>query len=180
MLKLVVSGQEFFNELTNEVKITKDTELQLEHSLLSISKWEAKWHKPFFKDEEKTNDEIMDYIRCMTLNQNVDPLVYKCLTNADVVKIKEYIDDPMTATWFSDISGQSSRNEVITNELIYYWMIALQIPFECQKWHINRLLTLIKVCNIKNAPSKKMSKDEIRRRNAEINAKRRAAMHSKG
>ena len=127
-----------------------------------------------------TSEESIDYIRCMTITQNVDPLVYNSITPEIFNEVQEYIELPMTATWFNDRREGSPSREVITSELIYYWMIALNIPFECQKWHLNRLLTLIRVCNIKNAPPKKMSKREIMERNRALNAMRKKQMHTKG
>lgn len=155
--------------------------LRLEHSLVSISKWEANWCKPFLSNTEMTFEETIDYIKCMTLTPNVDKDVYKHLTSANIDQIKKYIERPMTATTFSGPAKSGSNGELVTSELIYYWMIALQIPIdECQKWHLNRLLTLIRVCNVKNAPSKKMSKREISSRNASINAARRKRLGTKG
>lgn len=153
--------------------------LRLEHSLVSLAKWEAKWCKPFLSKQEKTHEEIMDYIKFMTLTQNVDPDVYNHLDNGNLIDINNYIDSPMTATTISDKGGKPNR-EIITNEIIYYWMISLNIPFECQKWHLNHLLTLIKVCNIKNQPQKKMSKQEIMRRNNALNQARRQKYNTKG
>lgn len=179
MLKIFIEGGERFDPVTNEFRTVKDTYLQLEHSLVSISKWEAKWHKPFLGKDDKTAEEIIDYVKCMTITQNVDPEIYNHLTQAIMNEISEYIADPMTATWFSkdpEKKGASkTSNETITSELIYYWMIALQVPVEFQKWHLNRLLTLIRVCNIKNQPPKKMSKAESLARSHSINAARRAA-----
>ena len=154
--------------------------LQLEHSLVSLSKWESKWNKSFLSKNEKSDEEIMDYIKCMTITQNVDPSIYSHLTNKNVEEIKNYIEAPMTATYFSEDKNIKGNREVITAELIYYWMIALQIPFECQKWHLNKLLTLIRVCNIKNQPPKKRSKRDILSRNAQLNAARRKQYNSKG
>lgn len=154
--------------------------LQLEHSLVSLSKWESKWCKAFLSKEPRTNEETMDYIKCMTITQNVDPDVYNHLTAANMAQINKYIEAPMTATYFSNEKKTGGSREVVTAELIYYWMIALQIPFECQKWHLNRLLTLIKVCNIKNQPPKKMSKREATSRNARLNAARRQQLNTRG
>lgn len=180
MLQIVIPGQELWDEQKQEFINTKEQVLQLEHSLISLSKWEAKWCKVFLSKQEKTQEETIDYIKCMTITPNVDPEVYNHLTRENIKEIEDYIAAPMTATYFSsDNAGKSSREQV-TSELIYYWMIALNIPFECQKWHLNRLLTLIKVCNIKNQLPKKMSKREIMSRNAALNAARRQQLNTKG
>lgn len=180
MLKIVVPAGEMYDEKKEEFISIKEQALQLEHSLVSLSKWESKWHKPFLDKKEKTFEETIDYIRCMTLTQNVDPKVYNFLTRENVEEINKYIEDPMTATTFSDNSGGKNNREIVTSELVYYWMIALNIPFECQKWHLNRLITLVRVCNVKNQPPKKMSKREIMNRNAALNAARRKQLNSKG
>ena len=181
MLILKVPASEQWDE-NNQCSIYGDDyTLQLEHSLISLSKWEAKWKKPFISKGNLSNEEILDYIKCMTITQNVPEDVYLRLTLDNYTEVRKYIEDPMTATWFSNTEKKGKiNNEQITAELIYYWMIALQIPFECQKWHLNRLITLIRVCNIKNTPPKKMSRTEIARRNAELNAKRRAELNTKG
>ena len=152
----------------------------MEHSLVSISKWESKWHKAFLSKKDKTEEEIFDYIKCMTLTQNVDPSVYDHLTVDNVNQIKAYIEDPMTATVINTNSSDKSNKETVTSELIYYWMIALNIPSEYQKWHINRLLKLIEVCNVKNSPPKKRSKSDIMRSNAALNAARRKQLGTRG
>lgn len=154
--------------------------LQLEHSLVSLSKWESKWHKAFLSKKDKTEEETLDYIKCMTLTQNVKPEVYNYLTRENIEAINKYIENPMTATVFSERKTGKGSNEVVTAELIYYWMIALNIPFECQKWHLNKLLTLIRTCEIKNSPPKKMSKRDIMSRNAALNASRRKQLNSRG
>lgn len=181
MLKINVPlGPELWDEEKQEFVEPKYQTLNLEHSLVSLSKWESKWNKSFLSKQEKTHEETIDYIKCMTLTQNVDPNVYSCLTRENIDKINEYIHAPMTATYFSDNNGGKSSREVTTSELIYYWMISFNIPFECQKWHLNRLLTLIRVCSIKNQPPKKMSKQEIMSQQAALNAARRKQLNTKG
>ena len=158
----------------------KDTTLSLEHSLVSISKWESKWHKSWIDSKDKTDEETIDYIRCMTITQNVDPEVYSRLTRENINKINEYINDPMTAVYFPQEKNKKKSRDTVTSELIYYWMISQNIPVEFQKWHLNRLLALIRVCSMKNDPGKKMSTNELMRRNTDINKARRAMMKSKG
>lgn len=178
MLTITVQISPDYWDEKNEVFVdTKTTKLQLEHSLVSISKWEQKWHKPFLSKKEKTYDEIIDYIKDMTLTQNVKPEVYNCLSTENIKEIDEYINDPMTATTFSNANQQKGNRETVTSELIYYWMIQLNIPFECRKWHLNTLLTLIEVCNVKNSPPKKMSKKDLYRHHAAVNAARRPKKH---
>lgn len=180
MLKVTIPKSEFFDEETNEFVYVNECTLALEHSLVSISKWESKWCKPFISSDQKTHEETIDYIRCMTLTQNVNPDVYNYIPSDVIAQIQEYIDAPMTATWFSKNDNARKSREIITSELIYYWMIALNIPFECQKWHFNRLLTLIRVCSLKNSPPKKMSQKDILSRNRALNAARRKAAHHSG
>ena len=180
MLTITIPSQELFDEKTNTFSETKERTLQLEHSLVSLSKWESKWCKPFLNKEEKTLDETIDYIKCMTITQNIDPITYNFLSKDNIKEINEYISAPMTATTFYEDPQGTGKKETVTSELIYYWMIALNIPMECQKWHLNRLLTLIRVCNVKNAPAKKMSKGDIMRRNAALNAARRKQFNTKG
>ena len=180
MLRITIPAVEQWDEIKQEFVSTKEQTLSLEHSLVSLSKWESKWCKAFLTKDEKTSEETLDYIKFMTLTQNVDPEVYNYLTNGNISEINEYIEAPMTATYFSDEKTSKTSREQVTAELIYYWMIALNIPFECQKWHLNRLLTLIKVCNIKNTPPKKRSKKEIMSSNAALNAARRKQLSTKG
>lgn len=180
MISIIIPAAEYFDEKTGEFHSIKETRLQLEHSLVSVSKWESKWCKPFLGKEDKTPEECTDYVRCMTVTQNVDPTVYRFLTRQNFKQINAYIEAPMTATTFNDQENKRFGREVITAEIIYYWMIALNIPFECQKWHLNKLLTLVRVCNIKNAPQKKMSKREIMERNRALNNARRSSMRTNG
>ena len=179
MLQITIPATETWDESKQEFNYTKERTLQLEHSLVSLSKWESKWCKPFLSQKDKTYEETIDYIRCMTVTPNVDPDIYYCLTTENLEQINDYISSPMTATFFSNTSSSVNR-EIITSEVIYYWMIALNIPFECKKWHLNRLLTLIRVCEIKNTPPKKRSSQEIMSQNAALNAARRAELNSKG
>jgi len=180
MISITIPATEAFDEVKGEFIYSKEQTLQLEHSLISISKWESKWCKAFISNDEKSTEEIIDYVKCMTLNPSIDDSVYRCLTKENMKAINDYIDAPMTATTFFEEKNGKRNREVITSELIYYWMIALNIPFECQKWHLNRLLTLVRVCNIKNQPPKKMSKKDIMSRNASLNAARRQKFNSKG
>ena len=180
MLTITIPAQELFNDRNQSFFTTKEQTLVLEHSLVSLSKWESKWHKPFLTNDEKTLEETIDYIKCMTITQNVDPTVYNFLSQSNIQEINNYIQDPMTATTFHNDNQQGRAKEVITSELIYYWMIALNIPMECQKWHLNRLLTLVRVCNVKNAPPKKMSKRDVASKYASLNAARRNKLNSKG
>ena len=181
MLRLIVPlGVEQWDEKKEEFIEPKTMTLQLEHSLLSLSKWESKWCKPFLSQNDLTVEETLDYIKCMVISKNVNPEVFDHFTKDNVKAVIDYINAPMTATTFSKESNGKTNKEIVTSELIYYWMIAYNIPSEYQKWHLNRLLTLIRVCGIKNAPPKKMGKGEIMRNNAALNAARRAKLHSKG
>lgn len=181
MLQITVPATEQWDELSEEFVYTKECVLQLEHSLVSLQKWESKWHKPFLTKVEKTEEELLDYIKFMTITQNVDPKVYRCLTDENYEDIKNYIDDPMTATTFpEDKSSKGTNREIITAELIYYWMIAQNIPPEYREWHLKQLLTLIQVCTVKNTPPKKRSKKELASQYAAMNAARRKKLNSKG
>lgn len=181
MLRIVVPiSPEGWDEKKQEFIEPKVQVLQLEHSLISLSKWESKWCKPFLSTKEKTAEEILDYIKFMTLTPNVNPDVYMHITRANIKEISDYIEAPMTATTISESKNPQGKREIVTAELIYYWMIALNIPFECQKWHLNKLLTLIKVCNIKNSPPKKRSKKDTWRQYEALNAARKKQLNSKG
>lgn len=190
MLEITIPKQhyEYFDDVKSEfgeVNI-KETKLQLEHSLISLKKWEQTWHKPFLGSSEKTYEELTDYVRCMTLTYGIEQEIYHWIPKDVLEKIVKYIQDPMTATWFNEnsfIGAQKvvkGQKEVVTAEIIYYWMITLNIPVEFQKWHLNQLLTLIKVVNVKNGKPEKKSKEDIIRENAALNAKRRAEMNSRG
>lgn len=180
MLTIKVPSAESFDPVTETFFSTKEQVLVLEHSLISISKWEEKWGKCFLDQrDQKTVEESRDYIRCMTITQNVDPMVYYALTEENYKEITDYMQAPMTATWFSEDNKRPSR-EIITAEIIYYYMVSLQIPFECAKWHFNKLMTLIRVISEKNKPPKQMNRRSIMSKNQALNALRRQKTGSLG
>lgn len=180
MLRIDIPEKEVFDEKTETFGKIKATTLYMEHSLISISKWEAKWHIPFF-DSEKTTEQTMDYIRCMILNREIDDksILLNFLTKEDVEKISSYINDPMTATVIND-DGRRGRSQKVTSELIYCWMVQFNIPSDYEKWHINRLITLIRVCSEESKPKKKMSRKEIMAQNKALNAARKARLGTRG
>ncbi len=180
MLTIVVPGVELFDEGTQEFMTVDDITLDLEHSLVSLSKWEQMYEKPFLGKDEKSVEEVLGYIKAMTLTPNIPEETYAKLSDDNIKQVNEYIDAKMSATWFNDTPGAPGSRDVITSELIYYWMITFQIPFECENWHLNRLFTLIRVCNTKQAKPKKMSRAEIMARNRELNAQRKAQLGTKG
>lgn len=181
MLLITIPAEEFWDEDKEEYVYSKEWTLQLEHSLLSLSKWESKYCKPFLTKDEKTAEETLDYIKFMTISSNVPKSVYDRLTRKNIEEINDYIGSPQTATTISDEKGKSGKKETVTSELIYYWMIALNIPFECQKWHLNRLLTLVRVCNVKNAPPKKsQGKNSLANNYAALNKARRQKYNTTG
>ena len=182
MLCITIPKGEWFDEASNSFSYTKEYTVHLEHSLISLSKWESKWKKPYLHPSKPiTHDEFIDYIRCMTIESGVDPKAYFLIPDQTLEKISEYINDKMTATWFSEEQKRSQvqRGRIVTSELIYYWMIAHNIPSDYQKWHLNRLLTLIEVCNAESNP-KKMSRQESARRQKELNEARRKQMGTRG
>lgn len=183
MLKIVVPERELFDSEKEEFIFIKETQLQLEHSLISLRKWEEKYHVPFLKNDEKTGKEMLDYIKCMCISpKEIDDNVFLCLTQDDFERIFKYIQDPMTATWISDRANGSNKikGEIITSEIIYYWMITLGIPIEFEKRHLNQLIMLIRVINAKNEKPKKMSKREAALERSRINAERRKKFNTKG
>lgn len=181
MLDIVVPAQEYYDESTNTFLYTKEAHVRMEHSLISISKWESKWHKAFLSKKERTPEETLDYFRCMIVN-SVDPDIVDSFTQENVSQIIDYINEKMTAVYIAPSSSDGSRGnrDVTTSELLYYYMISLGIPFECEKWHLNRLLALIHVCEVKNSPPKKMSKSAIAKRNHKLNKARKKRYNTHG
>ena len=181
MLKLEIEGKELYDPETERFIKSKGGVLTLEHSLVSVSKWESKWKVPFLNNKNLTPEQTIDYIRCMTITQNVDPNIYYMLTRDHLEAIMKYIEDPMTATTVNEKVMQSrGRGKVVTSELIYYWMAELNIPYECQKWHLNRLMMLIQVASIEKQPPKKMTQREAAAQQHALNKARRAKHHTKG
>lgn len=180
MLQLTIPATELWDEANEMFLYSEEQTLNLEHSLVSLSKWEMKYHKPFLTKEEKTIEETIYYVKCMTLDENVDELVYNLLTNEHLKKINEYIEDPMSATTIKEMQRGKRNGEQVTNEVIYYWMTALNIPVEYENWHLNRLFTMIRVCNAKNQPPKKMGRRDVMSQNRALNAARRQQYNTKG
>ena len=180
MLKITVPGDKFFDE-ENETFITRnDVILELEHSLVSLSKWESFFEKPFLGPDKKTSKETLWYVQAMIMTPDSPPDILQRFNQDHILKVNQYIDDKMTATTFNESKPKPGPRDIITSEIVYYWMISLNIPFECQHWHLNRLLTLIRVCNEKNAPQKKMNKRELAARQRQLNEERRAKYGTSG
>lgn len=180
MLTIIVPGEEVFDESRKEFTTEGDVVLELEHSLLSLSKWESEYEKPFLEAKDRTTEETVGYIRAMVLTPNVPDEVFENLTSENFNQINEYISAKKTATWFREQPNRPRAREIITSELIYYWMTVFSIPFECETWHLNRLFTLIQVCNLKQGKPQKMSRAEIAQRNRELNAQRKAQLQTRG
>lgn len=179
MLKLTVLGTETFNDVTSEFGSEGDVVLELEHSLVSLSKWEAEFEKPFLTNDQKTAVEILAYIKAMCLDPDIPESVFEKLSGENFREINSYIDAKMTATWFNENRSAPSR-EVVTSELIYYWMTVYTIPFSCETWHLNRLFTLIRICNIKHDKPKTMSRSDQAAEQRRLNNERKNRFNSTG
>jgi hypothetical protein len=180
MLLLSIAVTEGFDEISSEFVDVETVDVELEHSLVSLSKWECKYEKPFLGEETKAEAELLDYIKMMIIGPVPPDDVFQKLSQGNIETIERYINAKMTATWFSNDQNPSVNREVVTAEIIYYWMISHGVPFECQHWHLNRLLTLIKVCNLKNQPKKNMSRAEAASMQSDLNQRRRAELGTRG
>lgn len=180
MLKIIVLGDEFFNEETETFESVGDFELELEHSLISLSKWESKYQKPFLTSESKSAEELMFYVECMIVSSKYPDDVIQKFSSKNFIEINRYIDSKESATTFGEMPRTKGRGEVVTSELIYYWMVAFNIPFECERWHLNRLFSLVRICNLKNQKPQKMSRGEIAAKHRELNAQRKAQYNTRG
>ena len=179
MLRMIV-GDEGFNDETNEFVTVDPVVIELEHSLVSLSKWESKYEKPFLGRDEKTKEETFDYLKMMVLTEDLPDSIFEKFSQENIQEIKEYIDSKQSATIFTEIGRGRGKEEVITSELIYYWMIAFTIPFVCEHWHLNRLLTLVRICGIKSGKQKKMPKGQLAQQYRELNERRKAEMGTRG
>lgn len=180
MLVLELGGREYFDEKESRFIQKKPTVVKLEHSLKAISKWESKWKKPFLSNKEVTREQTIDYIRCMEITNMVDPDIFNYVTPTQIEQVDAYIRDEMTATTINRRGPQRPSREIITSEVIYFWMIQHGIPPEYDKWHLNRLLTLIEVCIIKGGPQQKMGRKEQMAQQRALNAARQAKYKTKG
>ena len=184
-LTITVPEQELYDDLSGRFVSTKKTVLKFEHSLRSIANWESKWHKPYLSTDKRTEEETIDYLRCMCLTRDVSPDIFRIVASNRklMLQVAEYVNNPMTATTIKRRGGRQPSKEIITNELVYFWMSNFGIPFDpCENWHFNRLMTLIEIASIKNSDPKanKMSRSQMARERSALNAQRRAARHSKG
>lgn len=177
VLTITVPSEEIYDEQNNVFDCLPEVKMTLEHSLLSISKWEIIWHKPFLSDDDKSHEEEISYVKCMTLSDNIDDKVYERIDSRILDQIDKYINDSQTALF---IPKENNSKEFITSEYIYYWMAMNNIPFECEKWHLNRLLSLIYLCHAMNSPKKKKSESEIIAEHRQLNKMRRSALNTKG
>lgn len=182
MLRLTIPKTELWNETTSTFEYTEEVVVDLEHSLVSLSKWESFYEKPFLSEEPKTREETRYYIGCMCLGEFPSDLTLSRITDAQIQEVDDYISKRHTATWFNEpkTSYRQTNKTVVTAEVIYYWMVSLQIPFECEYWNLNRLITLVRVINNKNQPQKKMSRNEAMTQARRLNEERKQQYNTRG
>lgn len=181
-IEVTIPDQEMWDSEKNEFVYVKGCTIRMKHSLLSISKWEMTWKKPFLKPGYvMTEEETLDYYRCMTITQNVDPGIYRYIPTSEQEKINKYIETPMSA-YIPQNKKSGGVKHTFVSEHIYYWMTAANIPQSYEKWHLSRLLNLLEIAANENDPkkSKKMSRGEIYKQNQELNSARRKALGTHG
>jgi len=179
MLQITITGTEYYDESTETFVTVDDVMLEFEHSLVSLSKWESKFEKPFLGPDEKTSEEVLWYIQCMLQTEDYPDDIFQRLSAQNIKQINDYIDSKQSATTIRE-QKRHGPIETITAELIYYWMIAFNIPFECQHWHLNKLFALIRICSAKNGKPQKVSRNELAERNQALNEQRRAKLGTTG
>lgn len=180
MLRITIFGDEFFDETAEQFIYPDAVELEFEHSLVSLSKWESKFEKPFLSETSKTAEEILAYIEAMIITPNCPPGVLGKLSQANLDEIHAYIESKQTGTTFRDTGKDRGKAEPISAELIYYWMVGFNVPFECQHWHLNRLFSLLRVCSIKQSKPTKMSKSEMAASRRALNQRRLNELNTNG
>lgn len=180
MLTITIPGVEFYDEITEKFSTVGDLVVQLEHSLVSLSKWESKHEKAFLGPGEKTTEEVLDYVKMMIVTPNLPPDTFSRFTQDTITQINDYIESKQSATTFRDLPVQRGRSEVISSELIYFWMTSFNIPFACETWHLSRLFALIRIANIKNGKNKKMPINEVAAQQRSLNEQRKAALGTSG
>lgn len=180
MLRIEIGGSEYYDEVENRIIKIPAKVACLEHSLRSIAKWESKWNVPFLSNKEKTREQSIDYIRCMETTGRTDLSFIDYITQEQINQISEYINANMTATTINRRGSKRQSREIVTAEIVYFWMIQYEIPSEYDKWHFNRLLTLIEVCSIKSGPQQKMGHKEQMAQQRALNEARRAQYKTRG
>jgi hypothetical protein len=180
MLTLFIEPIELFNEETQTFQTLDGFELELEHSLVSLSKWESITKVPFLSKTDKTPEDIRLYIEAMIISPIYPPNAVGRMTQSNIDQVNAYLESSESATTFGTMPEVKGRGETITSELIYYWMVAFNIPFECERWHLNRLFSLIRICNIKNTKPKKMTARQLAERNARLNEERKQKYQTRG
>lgn len=180
MLTIKVLGDEYFDEADSRVLRDTIATIELEHSLASLSKWEEVYEKPFLSEEDKTSEEVMAYIEMMILTPDVPENIVYALSQENIDDIQKYISAKRSATWFNEPKHAPRQTEKITSELIYFWMVSAQIPFEAENWHLNRLFNLIKIYNVKNTKPKKMGRHDAAQQRRDLNAARKAQLGTNG
>lgn len=181
-------GDELFDEETNTFLHPVGKKLHLEHSLLSISKWEAEWEIPFL-NTDKTSEQSLSYIKCCVLDDDFDELLLNTLSDKNILDFNAYLSKGMTAKKIIDLRSSLSQKrksrrpasqKALTSEDIYYSMIQFHVWKECEEWPLQRLLSLLQLCSLKSNSTGEMSKSDQAKFYREENARRKAKYHTNG